>query len=187
MRPLFLFFIQLVVTCLTIQSAHAQRIGHSDENWRIIRTPHFDIVVNSQQLDLGRYYARAAETAYSELSTVFDNMTERTVVIVNDTTDVSNGYATRIPYPHVMAYSVQNGDHDWLAENGDWPQLLMTHELTHITQFEPATGFYRFLRPIFGQIVAPNMLMPTWWKEGMAVEMETQFSTTGRSRSTFQD
>lgn len=187
MRPLFLLFIQLVVTCLAISSAHAQRIGHNDENWRIIRTPHFDIVVNSQQLDLGRYYARAAESAYSELSNVFDNMTERVVVVINDTTDVSNGYATRIPYPHIMAYSVQNGDHDWLAENGDWPQLLITHELTHIEQFEPANGFYRFLRPVFGQIVAPNMLMPTWWKEGMAVEMETQFSTTGRSRSVFQD
>lgn len=187
MRPLFLFFILLVVTCLTIQSAHAQRIGHNDEAWRIIRTQHFDIVVNSQQLDLGRYYARAAETAYSELSTVFDRMTERVVIVINDTTDVSNGYATRIPYPHIMAYSVQTGDHDWLAENGDWPQLLITHELTHISQFEPATGFYSFLRPIFGQIVAPNMLMPTWWKEGMAVEMETQFSTTGRSRSIFQD
>lgn len=179
--------IQLIVTCLTIQSAHAQRIGHNDETWRIIRTPHFDVVVNTQQLDLGRYYARAAETAYSELSTVFDSMTERVVIVVNDTTDISNGYATRIPYPHIMAYSVQNGDHDWLAENGDWPQLLITHELTHISQFEPASGFYRFLRPVFGQIVAPNMLMPAWWKEGMAVEMETQFSTTGRSRSTFQD
>ena len=163
MKSLLLLFIPFFVSCVVINSAQAQRIGRSDEAWRIIHTKHFDVVVNAQQLDLGRYYARAAETAYSELSTVFDTMTDRVVLVVNDTTDVSNGYATRIPYPHIMAYSVQTGEHDWLSENGDWPSLLITHELTHISQFEPATGFYKVLRPIFGEIIAPNLLMPTWW------------------------
>jgi hypothetical protein len=182
------FFIYVfVITFFAQQKLFAQRIGHFDETWNIIRTEHFDIVVNSTQLDLGRYYANAAEKAYSNLSTVFDRLTNRIVIIVNDTTDVTNGYATRIPYPHIMAYSVVSGDHDSLSEAGDWPQILLTHELTHILQFEPASGFYSVLRPIFGSIVAPNMLMPAWWKEGMAVEMETQFSNTGRSRSTFQN
>lgn len=180
---IYLFFIAFFAQ----QNIYAQRIGHFDESWKIIHTEHFDVVVNSTQLDLGRYYANAAEKAYANLATVFENLTERIVIIVNDTTDVTNGYATRIPYPHIMAYSVVSGDHDSLSEAGDWPQILLTHELTHILQFEPASGFYSVLRPIFGNIVAPNMLMPAWWKEGMAVEMETQFSNTGRSRSTFQN
>jgi hypothetical protein len=86
-----------------------------------------------------------------------------------------------------MAYSVVAGDHDSLSESGDWASILITHELTHILQFEPATGVYSWLRPLFGTVIAPNMLMPSWWKEGMAVEVETQFSDTGRTRSVYQD
>lgn len=167
--------------------SHAQRIGHSNEIWKTIKTEHFDVIVNAEQLDLGLYYARAAEQAYQNLSGIFSEMTEKIVIVVNDTTDVSNGYATRIPYPYIMAFSVPVGDHDALSEAGDWAHLLITHELTHILQFEPATGFYTYLRPVFGNIIAPNMLLPTWWKEGMAVEMETEFSNTGRLRSTYQD
>ena len=182
-----LFFFYFISYCLLSNPAFAQRIGHSNEEWKIIKTEHFDVVVNAKQLDLGRYYAFVSEKAYKNLSQVFTHMTERMVIVVNDTTDVPNGYATRIPYPHIMAYSVVAGDHDSLSESGDWASILITHELTHILQFEPATGVYSYLRPIFGNVIAPNMLMPSWWKEGMAVEIETQFSDTGRTRSVYQD
>lgn len=162
-------------------------IGRPGEPWKTIKTEHFDVIVSAQQHDLGLYYAYAAEKAYRRLATVFSNPTDRVVLIINDTTDVTNGYATRIPYPHIMAYTVPVGEHDSLSEAGDWARELITHELTHILQFEPATGFYSVLRPVFGSIVAPNLLMPLWWKEGMAVEMETQFTPRGRLRSTYQD
>ena len=186
MKNIFLC-ISFVVFALFSQESAAQRIGRWDENWKIIKTRHFDVVYNAKQPDLGRYYAEVAERAYSNLSGVFTQNTEKIVLIVNDTTDVANGYATRIPYPHIMAYSVVAGDHDSLSEAGDWASILVTHELTHILQFEPAGGFYEYLRPIFGNIIAPNMLMPSWWKEGMAVELETRFSNSGRLRSTYQD
>lgn len=165
----------------------AQLIGQHDQTWKTIKTEHFDVVISAEQHDLGLYYAQAAEKAYQNLSGVFSQMTERIVLIVNDTTDVTNGFATRIPYPYIMAYSVPSNEHDSLSEAGDWARELITHELTHILQFEPATGFYAYLRPLFGTIIAPNMLTPAWWKEGMAVEMETQFTPRGRLRSTYQD
>jgi hypothetical protein len=186
MKPLTLFvFIALI--CSGFNFAYAQLIGLYNEKWQTIKTAHFDVVVSAKQHDLGLYYALAAEKAYQNLSTVFTHLTERTVIIVNDTTDVTNGYATRIPYPHIMAYAVPVGEHDALSESGDWGRELITHEMTHILQFEPATGLYSWLRPIFGTIVAPNLLTPLWWKEGMAVEMETRFSPRGRLRSTYQD
>lgn len=166
---------------------YAQRIGSSDEKWKTIKTPHFDVIYSAQQQDLGLYYAQVAERAYQNLITVFTSRPDRTVIVVNDSTDLSNGYATRIPYPLIMAYPVQVGDHDSLSEAGEWARELITHEMTHILQFEPAHGFYDYIRPIFGNIVAPNLLLPLWWKEGMAVEMETQFSPGGRARSHFQD
>lgn len=166
----------------------AQRIGLSSENWKIIKTQHFDVIYTAKQQDLGLYYANVAERAYENLATVFINRPDnRIVIVVNDTTDISNGYATLIPYAHIMAFSVQVGKQDSLSEAGDWGRELITHEMTHIMQLEPASGMYKFIRPILGTIVAPNILMPLWWKEGMAVEMETQFSPQGRARSSYQD
>lgn len=183
-KLLRLFFVVAFFAC-SISSA--QLIGHYDESWKTIKTEHFDIIISAEQHDLGLYYAHSAEKAYRNLSGVFSQMTDRIVLVVNDTTDITNGYATRIPYPHIMAYSVPASEHDSLSEAGDWARELVTHELTHILQLEPASGFYTFLRPVFGSIVTPNLLTPAWWKEGMAVEMETQFTSRGRLRSTFQD
>lgn len=168
-------------------NAFAQRIGFSDEKWKTLQTEHFDVIFPEKQQDLGLYYAQQAEIAYKNLTTVFTNKPERTVIIVNDNTDLSNGYATPIPYAHIMVYSVPVGEQDVLSESGEWGKELITHEMTHILQLEPALGAYRYLRPIFGSIIAPNLLMPLWWKEGMAVEMETQFSAQGRLRSHYQD
>ena len=183
-KILIVFFAAAFFAC---NISSAQLIGHYDQAWKIIKTEHFDIVISAEQHDLGLYYAHAAEKAYKNLAGVFSQLTERIVLIVNDTTDVTNGFATRIPYPHIMAYSVPTNEHDSLSEAGDWARELVTHELTHILQFEPATGFYAYLRPLFGTIIAPNILTPAWWKEGMAVEMETQFTPRGRLRSLYQD
>ncbi|MBY0553741.1 hypothetical protein K2P97_04375 [bacterium] len=182
-----IFLMSLCIAFFACNTAYAQRIGHHDETWKTIHTEHFDVIVSAKQQDLGLYYAHAAERAYHVLSSVFSNRTEKIVLIVNDTTDEANGFATRIPYPHIMAYAVPVNEHESLSEAGDWARELLIHELTHIFQFEPATGFYSWLRPIFGTIIAPNMLTPLWWKEGMSVEMETQFSPRGRLRSTYQD
>lgn len=165
----------------------AQRIGFSNDTWKTIKSEHFDIIFSAQQQDLGLYYAQVAEKAYQNLQNVFTEKPTRIVLVINDSTDASNGYATRLPYPLIMAFPVQINDHESLSEAGEWARELVTHEMTHILQFEPALGFYKYLRPIFGNIVAPNLLLPAWWKEGMAVEMETQFSPRGRLRSNYQD
>lgn len=181
-RLLFFFLV-----FISHASTKAERIGFASEEWKLIKTEHFDVIFTAKQQDLGLYYANQAEKAYANLATVFINRPERVILVVNDTTDISNGYATRIPYPHIMVYAVPIGDHQSLSQAGDWGRELVTHELTHIMQLEPALGVFKYIRPIFGSIVAPNLLTPLWWKEGMAVEMETQFSPQGRSRSYYQD
>lgn len=178
-----LFVFAIFISTLSV----ANRVGFADENWKTLRTEHFDIIFSAQQQNLGLYYAEVAETAYKNLATVFAKPVERLVLVVNDTTDIPNAYATVVPYPLVMAYPVQVGAHDSLSESGEWARELIVHEMTHIFQLEPANGLYRFLRPIFGSIIAPNLLTPLWWKEGMSVEMETRFSNQGRVRSVYQD
>lgn len=168
-------------------TAHGQFEVPSDIKWKTLKTPHFQIIFNAEQQNLGLLYAEKLETAFYELQAYFRSMPETTVVVINDKTDVTNGYATRIPYPHIMVYPVLPGPEEGLADTGDWAFELLAHEFTHILTFEPANGIMKPLRSIFGNIIAPNILLPQWWKEGVAVEMETRLGNNGRLRSYFQD
>ncbi len=158
-----------------------------DIQWKIMEGPHFDLIYNSEQQALADGYFAKAEEAWQRLNPVFSAKPERTVVILNDSTDLANGYATRIPYPHMMLYPVLPGPMESIAEYGDWPLEFVLHEYTHVLSFEPANGVFRVLRWGFGTIMAPNLLLPRWYLEGVAVEDETRLSDHGRLRSTYQD
>lgn len=178
----------LILTLFTlIPQAGAQLEVPPGIRWKTLTTPHFEVIFNAEQQDLGYLYAEKLEKAHFELRSYFRSFPEKTIVVINDKTDITNGYATRIPYPHIMAYPVLPGPEESLSDTGDWAFELLAHEYTHILTFEPAEGVMRPLRAIFGNIIAPNILMPQWWKEGIAVEMETRLGHHGRLRSTYQD
>lgn len=172
---------------LSVSICNAQLEVPPEWKWKTLKTPHFEVIFNAQQQDLGLLYAEKLELAYEKLQPYFKKKPEITVVVINDKTDITNGYATRIPYPHIMAFPVIPGPEESLADIGDWAYELLVHEYTHILTFEPAGGVMRPLRNIFGSIISPNLLLPTWWKEGVAVEMETRLSQHGRLRSIYQD
>jgi len=182
-----LWHLLVIVTLWLSLPARAQLEVPPQLEWKTLTTPHFQIIFNARQQDLGLLYAEKLERAYYELRSYFHSAPETTVVIINDKTDVTNGYATRIPYPHIMAYPVLPGPEESLADTGDWAFELLAHEYTHILNFEPANGIMQPLRSIFGTIIAPNILLPNWWKEGLAVEMETRLGNHGRLRSYYQD
>jgi hypothetical protein len=155
--------------------------------WKTLNTDHFQVIFNAEQQDLGELYSERLEKAYRDLQPYFRSFPQKTVVVINDKTDVTNGYATPLPYSHIMAYPVLPGAEESLADTGDWVYELLSHEYTHILTFAPHGGVMQPLRAVFGTIIAPNLLLPRWWKEGVAVEMETRLSQHGRLRSVFQD
>ena len=155
--------------------------------FKTIETPHFYVVVDEKKMDVGFFMAGTLERAYKALDPYFTQKPRKTTVVVNDKTDLTNGYATRIPSPHIMIYPVLLNTNESLADYGDWAFELLAHEYAHILTFEGARGFYRYLRPVFGSIISPNGLMPRWWKEGVSVYLETQLSNGGRLRSNYQE
>ncbi|MFP5519686.1 MAG: hypothetical protein ACLGGX_07265 [Bdellovibrionia bacterium] len=168
-------------------SSHAQLEVPAQWNHQVLHTENFEIVFNAEQRSLAEIYAQKLEVAHQLLKPHFKYFPSKTLVILNDKTDQTNGYATRIPYPHIMIYPVLPGPQESLGEYGDWILELLVHEYVHILNFEPAEGIPGFLRSIFGSILSPNLLLPQWWKEGLAVHFETKLSSGGRLRSTYQD
>ncbi|HVK59946.1 MAG TPA: hypothetical protein VM432_00290, partial [Bdellovibrionales bacterium] len=163
-------------------TAHAD-IDPSTE-WKVIETPHFSVIYDSRQQFLGEAYAKFAEEAFASVAPIFGVWPEKTVIIIDDSTDAANGWATPFPRPTIGAYPVLPTGFDSIGDFGDWGLELLTHEYTHILNFEPANGFYRPFRWVFGSIVRPNVLLPRWYSEGLAVALETRLSNYGRLRST---
>lgn len=181
-RLLFPLLIALALSSL----ASAQEFP---AHWKFVsqKTPHFTVIVNAEQQELGALFARKLEKAYGLLKPQFTDVPEHTVVVIADKTDMTNGYATRLPYPHVFLFPVLPGPQDSLGETGDWILELVAHEYTHILTFDAVAGVMEPLQSIFGTILSPNLLLPRWWKEGVAVQMETAVSNGGRLRSAYQD
>lgn len=168
-------------------SSQAQLEVRPDITWKTLKTPHFEVIFNAEHQELGFLYAEKLEKAYQQLRKYFRSMPATTIVVINDKTDITNGYATRLPYPHIMIYPTLPGPEESLADTGDWAFELLAHEFTHILTFEPANGIMKPLRLLFGNIIAPNMLLPQWWKEGIAVDIETRLGNNGRLRSYYQN
>jgi hypothetical protein len=158
-----------------------------DIQWKVIRLAHFDLIYDAKHQKLAEAYAQHLEEIVQILSGSFSAIPEKTLLVLNDRTDLTNGYATAIPEGTIVAFPVLPGPLESIYEHGNWARELIMHEYTHILSFEPQRGVIRVLRGIFGSIITPTLFLPRWWLEGVAVEMETRQSHFGRLRSTNQD
>jgi hypothetical protein len=171
-----------VVFTLQAWTLPAQAVDPRIE-WQTIETPHFSIVFDSRHYPLAARYATFAEQSFAAISPVFGAWPEKTTIVIDDSTDLANGFAVGVPYPLISSYPVLPTALDSISDYGNWGLELLTHEYAHVLTFEPARGWMRPLRAVFGNIIRPNMLLPRWYLEGLAVEMETRFSSFGRLRS----
>lgn len=161
--------------------------AHADPEpgWKfqVIRTAHFEIIYETKQLPLAKQYAAAAERAYDLLIPIFKEAPYKTIVVLTDETDLSNGMATFLPYPSIYVYPVLPSVLDSNDDYGDWPLEMLVHEYTHILNMYSSHGLYTPLRWLFGTVVRPNAILPKWYLEGLAVETESRLTDHGRLRS----
>ncbi len=155
--------------------------------WKVIETPHFDVIFDANHHELAASMAQSLEQIYVQMGPYFDRFPRKTAVIIDDHSDSANGSASAVPYEVIYAQPILPGSHDSLSDYGHWSKELVLHEYAHILSFQPRRGIMTVLYSIFGSIITPNMLLPRWFEEGVAVDLETRESRHGRLRSTFQD
>lgn len=184
MRHSFLLMNWLFCFCVLFLSAPGFA---SDPNieWRVLHTPHFEFIYDHRYPEQAKAFAVAGETAYKTLATVFSEVNEKTTVLISDTTDSANGFASFLPYPAIVVFPVMPDSTSELTSYDDWALELMIHELTHIFSMKPSNSFYIPLRWVFGSVIRPNAVLPRWFLEGVAVEMESRWTLHGRLRSPY--
>ena len=193
------FFAVILMLCLSSVS-HAARLDTSFV-FSTIETPNFSIHYHQGLEAVARKAALIAEEAHDKLTAEFDwHPEEKTQLVLIDDSDFTNGFSTALPYNTIFVQAVPPSLDSTLGEYDDWLKVLITHEYAHIVTLDPARGYWKVMRKIFGKPIPgadifselffiasapPNSFMPRWWHEGMATWAETEFTGQGRGRSSY--
>lgn len=154
--------------------------------WRTLDTEHFSVHFAEHTLAQAQTVAKVAESVYPRVTGWLNWEPEsRTQVVVLDSLDLANGYAS--PYPfNFIGIILSPPDEGELLQNREWLELVLTHEFTHVVHLDKASGGPLLLRRIFGRYLVlpfpfllfspsafPNLLEPNWIIEGLAVYSES--------------
>lgn len=151
--------------------------------WEKISSPHFVVLVSSENLEYGKRVSQKAEHAFQILSQFSEKHPKKTYIIVDHTKNFTNGSATFFPYPIIRLQPNAPSAFQTIGQYDDWLLELLVHEYTHILSFHNVRGIYTPLRWAFGSTISPGYFMPIWYLEGLAVFNESHFTNGGRLRS----
>jgi len=178
----------LVLFALLLATPATAAQWHPKHHWQTLQTVHFDIHFHEGLTETAIEMGRVAEEVHSILAPYLEwEPLERTQVVLLDSTDRANGYATPVPYNTIVLYMVQPTPSTSLDNYENWLWAIFVHEYTHTLQIDMVSGLPMAVRFLLGRYVVPNAVLPLWMTEGYATWMETFFTTGGRGRSTYTD
>jgi hypothetical protein len=165
--------------------AQAQWVDPSLD-WRTLDTAHFSLHFAAPYRAQAQAAAEVAESVYPRVTGWLHWKPEsRTHVLLLDSADFSNGYATPLPF-NTFAIFLSPPDSGELLQNRAWLDLVITHEFTHVVHLDKARGAPLVMRRIFGRWLFifpvalpsafPNLLEPDWLIEGLAVYSESDWN-----------
>ncbi len=166
----------------------ARAVGDPSLLWQTFETKHFRIHHHKRLEAVAKRVAEVCEDVNARLVQPMGwEPKEFTNVVVTDDTDFANGSATALPYNTVRLFVTAPDDLSPLNDYDDWQLELITHEYTHILHTDHITGIPAIYDAIVGKQYSPNQMQPRWLLEGLAVLLETKYTTAGRNRSSIFD
>ncbi|MGZ3451542.1 MAG: BamA/TamA family outer membrane protein [Polyangiales bacterium] len=173
-----------LVCLLLLVTRRAGAVGDPTLEWETIETAHFRVHTHKGLHTIGERVAAIAEDVHARLKGPMGFEPKEMVnIVLTDDTDSANGSATALPYDTVRLFVTAPDDLSPLADYDDWYLELVTHEYTHILHTDNITGLPAIYNAIVGKQYSPNQMQPRWIIEGLAVLMETKYTTGGRNRS----
>src|SRR6185369_9645041 len=143
--------------------------------FRTWRTEHFDVHAHQGEEALARRLSAIAERVYARFVPTLGLPRGRVHVILVDQFDVSNGWATPLPYDTIELTAVPPASEELIGNTTDWLEVAFTHEYTHILHLDRSRGIMGGARRVFGRapLVFPNLFLPVWEIEGFATYEES--------------
>lgn len=177
-----------VIVTLVARPRDARAIGDPSLLWQTFETTHFRVHHHKRLQAVAKRAAEVAEDVHARLIGPMGwAPKEVTHIVVTDDTDFANGSATALPFNTVRLFVTAPDDLSPLNDYDDWQLELITHEYTHILHTDHITGVPAVYNAIVGKQFSPNQMQPRWLLEGLAVVMESRYTTAGRNRSSIFD
>lgn len=181
--PLLMIMLAILASASLTVAAFVPQAG---AGWQVISTEHFIFYFNPATEKQARYVAGYAEAIHDRLTEELQiTLPEKTHVIVMDEGDVFNGMATPTPRQKIVLYSISDyapGGAFGVSESAILD--VFCHEYTHMLQMTYAPKGFAILNRIIGwNLFIPNVALPMWSIEGLAVYEESLFSAAGRLNS----
>jgi hypothetical protein len=171
------------LVCVT-RVASAQQFDPA-YRFRVLQTEHFLVYFHQGEDGLAVRLASIAEETWQTFhGSLGRQAPRRTHVVLVDQTDLANGWATPLPRETIAIQAVWPAASDPLKTD-DWLRLAFTHEFTHILHLDRSEGWARVARSVFGRtpIAFPNVFLPIWQIEGLAVYEESAVTGEGRQHA----
>jgi hypothetical protein len=150
--------------------------------FRTISTPRFDVHFHQGEEAEARRLAAIAETVAAQLDSTLGRPSGRVQIVLVDQSDLSNGWATPLPYNTIEITAAAPAGQNLIGNTSDWLRLVFSHEYTHIVHLSRGAGWIGGLRRVFGRmpLLYPNVYLPRWQIEGIAVYEESALTGQGR-------
>ena len=191
MKPRLLaphFAIWLALALAVLPRAAAAQPYPPEWRWRTTETAHFRIHFHQGIERIAAEVARAAEHAHETLVPIIGHSPRaKTEVVVADLVDDANGSATPLPFNTIRIYAVPPQATSELANERDWVEAILLHEYVHILHLDTVDGIPGFVNAVFGRLLFPNVFVPIWMIEGLAVTHEAEDAKSGRDASSLYD
>ncbi len=178
LHPLWGLLLALCFFCAT----HTAWAGFFDPKlqWQTLSTEHFNIHFYKGEEEAAYRMTLIAEKIYGELSPRFQwKPWGRTEIVLTNSTDISNGLTTTLPYNYIVLLIAPPQGDSALNYYDNWLEDLFRHEFAHTLHLDMYGGSAIPLRWVLQRTVTPNALTPGWVREGIATQQE---SLTGRGR-----
>ncbi|UCH95562.1 MAG: hypothetical protein JSV88_01605 [Candidatus Aminicenantes bacterium] len=158
---------------------------HPEIKWKEIANKRFIVVFPGGYQDEAVYTLNTAQQLYDRLTQLWGTRIpgkSKIRILMSDVYDDSNGSATFFPYNRIEIYLFTPPPDSTIGSGKDWIRLVLSHELTHIINFNMGSGFTYFMRKILGSnpLLYPIIYMPEWIMEGLAVYAESRMNEGGR-------
>ena len=153
--------------------------------FRTITTGRFDVHFHQGEERLASRLVRIIEEVAPQVDRRYGAPRGRVSIVLVDQTDVSNGWATVIPYNLIELAAVPPSGESQIGNTDDWLRLVFTHEYAHVVHLENSRGWLGSLRRVFGRVPLfySNLFLPDWQIEGLATYEESALTDRGRVRA----
>ncbi len=141
----------------------------SARNWQALKTEHFEILFPDDLFELAKEAALLAERAHEYWAQKLQySEPAKTYIVLTDRSDVTT--VVRSIFPHnviVIDHPYGWSTELWSSPRESWLEEIIFSEYGRIVDATRVGGITADLRAIFGSLVAPGLVKPLWWREGL--------------------